>query len=289
MFNFHELTVGQPRDTPARRQQFRVICTVMVVCFVYSTVNAGLFTSLVITEETFPGGEFVYKSSKRDYAAAPSLERHIAADLNIKPRESSDVIYTIYLDNPVKVSGGRNQRFASGLLVNLKSEHGQDWKTQLLQLNDHIVPPTRTEVLELPASELWKRLRYKSAQLPEARVARTYFTFTNGFVSSLILTYKIIPQLRAHAAQKLSNNPAAASKITIISTCSISDGMCTHYAPLDPVEPFLLGQPGMDEYIATLPNKGLFDLDMLKSRVNRGMKRLREFFGGTSETSSDEL
>lgn len=282
MFNYHEMTMNEPRDSPSRRLQFRVICTIMSVLTAYGTVNAGLFTSLVITEGTFPGGEFVYKSAKRDYAAAPSVERQVAEDLNIKPEDTSDVIYTIYLDHPTKVNGGRNQRFASGLLVNSKLEKAQEWKTQLLQLNEHIVPPTRTEVLDLPAMALWKRLRYKSAILPEARVAMAYFTFTNGFVSSLILTYKVIPKLRAHAAQKLS--PAAASKITIISTCSITDGMCTHYAPLDPVDPFLLGQPGMDEYIETLPKTGLIDFALLGRRMSRGMDQWGKMFGFKSKS-----
>jgi hypothetical protein len=281
MFNYHELTMNEPRDSPARRQQFRVICTIMVVMTVYGTANAGLFTSLVITEGTFPGGEFVYKSAKRDYAAAPSVERQVAEDLNIKPQDASDVIYTIYLDHPAKVNGGRNQRFASGLLVNSKLEKAQEWKTKLLQLNDHIVPPTRTEALDLPATALWKRIRYKSAILPEARVAMAYFTFTNGFVSSLIHTYIIIPKLRAHAAQKLST--AEAAKITIITTCSIPDGMCTHYAPLDPVEPFLLGQPGMDEYIETLPKKGPIDFELVRRRISRGMQQWGKFFGGKSQ------
>jgi hypothetical protein len=59
------MTMNEPRDSPARRQQFLVICTVMAGMFTHSTVTAGAFSSLGIKEGVFPGGTFVYKSASR--------------------------------------------------------------------------------------------------------------------------------------------------------------------------------------------------------------------------------
>ena len=286
MMNYHELTMNEPRDSPARRKQFLVISTVMVFCFFYASVNAGLFTSLVVTEGTFPGGEFVYKSAKRDYAAAPSLERQVADDLDLKLNAMSDVIYTIYLDNPNKISGGRNHRFASGVLANTaNSDRTSEGTATLLARNDRIVPPTRAEVLDLPASDLWQRLRYKTTSLPSARAAVVYFPYTNGFVSGLIHSHKIIPQLRAYAAEqhRIRFPTVSTPVITVITTCSINDGMCTHFAPLEPTEPFLLGQPTMEVYMETLRKEGLIDFDLLKRRFTMGLQKVSTFFGGKSQ------
>ena len=65
LMNYHELTMNEPRDSPARRQQFLVICTVMAGVFVHSCVMAGVFSSMDIKEGVFPGGEFVYRYTVR--------------------------------------------------------------------------------------------------------------------------------------------------------------------------------------------------------------------------------
>jgi len=254
----------------------------------------NLFTSVVITEGTFPGGDFIYKSAKRDYAAAPSLERQVASDLGLKPKQTTDIIYTIFLDHPNTVPGGRNHRFASGLLASKKLENSDALKQILLDWNEQIQPPTRADVLDLPATDLWKRLRYKQETLPSVKAAIAYFPFTNGFVSSLIQNYKIIPKLRAYAEQH-SDSPA---DVTLITTCSIPDEMCTHFVPLEKGGAFLLGQPNSQVYVESLPKKGAIDVELLKRRMNIGMKKLGVFFGrGKKEeatttatpTTTDEL
>lgn len=57
--------MNEARDSPARRKQFLVICTVMAGMFAHSIMTAGAFNSIDIKEGIFPGGFFVYKFAKR--------------------------------------------------------------------------------------------------------------------------------------------------------------------------------------------------------------------------------
>ena len=63
--NYHELTMNEPRDSPARRKQFLVICTVMGAMLAHAVMTSGAFNSMDIKEGVFPGGEFVYKYATR--------------------------------------------------------------------------------------------------------------------------------------------------------------------------------------------------------------------------------
>lgn len=280
--NYHELTMNEPRDSPHRRQQFLVICTIMAGCFVYSTIMAGILKSVNITEGKFPGGDFVYKSAKRDYAAAQSLEEQVANDLGIKPRDKEDKIYTIFLDHPGTVASGREQRFASGFLSKNKSD--RSLKDKLVAMNPTIQPPTKLEVMDLSVFALWPRLRYKEKSLPAAKAAVVYFPNTNGFVSSLMFTTRILPALRKYATEKQKAAGIKSPSVTIISTCSMKDEMCTHYAPLEKGDSFLLGQPRMEDYVKTLPAGKLFDVAELSRMVRRSS--IARYFG---ISRSDEL
>lgn len=282
--NYHELTMQEARDSPARRKQFLVICTVMAAAFLYSTISAGLLTPVEITTGIFPGGAFAYKSTKRDYAAAPSLQEQILKDLNLKKRQQADVIYSIYLDHPGQVSSGRSQRFASGFLA--KTKEDKALKQSLLNMNPNIQPPTRADILELPAYQLWTRLRYKEASLPKVKAAVINFPFTDGFVSSMMHTLRIFPKLRQYAVDQLGED----ASVTIITTCSTVDQMCTHYAPLEQGGAFLLGQPRMEEYLTTLPPQS-YSLDFEElTRIAKRTKIYKWLFGdGKTNKSSDEL
>jgi len=294
LMNYHELTMTEARDSPARRKQFLVICTVMAGVFLYSSFTSGVFNRVQIVEGTFTGGDFVYKTAKRDYAAAGSLEGQIASDLGLERRnskedEAADLLYTIFLDHPGQVGGGRNQRFASGLVARNSAQKAM--KQQLIQRNDATEPPTRAQVLDLPATDLWPRLRYKKHSLPTAKAAVVYFPFTNGFVSSLVQSYKIIPALRRYAKEYHSGKKSSSSSaqaVVVLTTCSVHDQMCTHYAPLEQGEKFLLGQPAMEKYLESLPKKGLIDTELLKRKAKTGWKKLG-LGGKKKEATSDEL
>jgi hypothetical protein len=63
--DYHQMTMNEPRDSPARRQQFLVISTIMAGMLAHAMMSAGAFSSLNIKEGVFPGGTFVYKSASR--------------------------------------------------------------------------------------------------------------------------------------------------------------------------------------------------------------------------------
>lgn len=63
--NYHELTMDESKDSPARKKQFLTICVGGIGIFLNAFANAGGFHSVSMTEGYFPGGEFVYRMDKR--------------------------------------------------------------------------------------------------------------------------------------------------------------------------------------------------------------------------------
>jgi hypothetical protein len=94
--NYHELTMHEPRDSPERRKQFLVICSVMASVFVYSAMTSGLFQPVkpAVTQGVFPGGNFCYKYASRDYAASMGLGRSMTEDFveETKKRIKKEVV-----------------------------------------------------------------------------------------------------------------------------------------------------------------------------------------------------
>lgn len=255
LMNYHELTMNEDKNSSARRLQFIVICSVMGAAILYSSLTSGVLSSVDIQSGSFSGGDFIYKTTKRDYAASSSFERNIAEGVGGGLRHDTvDQVYSIFLDHPAKIADGRRLRFASGyILGNPKSKlDGPQTRIRLLGYNDKITPPTKTEILELPAEELWRKLKFKETKLPEIKAGVVNFPFTNGFVSCLVFSMKILPALHKYAIAQ------GYVPTVVISTCSEKEHMCTHYMPLidekdSKTTPYLLGQPTMDEYILTLP------------------------------------
>jgi hypothetical protein len=200
ILNYHEMTMNEPRNSPAKRQQFLVICTVMVAMFVYSAVTSGALLSIDPVQGVFPGGNYIYKSAARDYAASPSLARHIRKeDLQFTGPESvgDELMYYLFLDDPSRM-GGRRQRFMTGMLMGTvigeeQEEKEQEYMETLLSKNPALLakPLQKEDYVELSAMELWARLPYETADLPSVDALVLHFPFTNGFVSALILGYKV--------------------------------------------------------------------------------------------------
>lgn len=193
--NYHELTMNESNDSPARKKQFKIICSIMGGCIAYSVMTSGVLRSVDVSEGTFPGGEFVYKYTGRDYAAVNSLTEAVAKNLGVKEKDHGDTLYSLFLDDPLVING-RNQRFASGILLNEntvtgKQENNNERKNLLMEMNDEIVDPTEKEINELAAYELWSRLKYQTQELPKTKAAVVQFKFTNGFVSALVHSYKV--------------------------------------------------------------------------------------------------
>lgn len=286
MMNYHELTMNQPRNSPEQRKQFLIICLIMAVAFFHAFIGAGGFTTVVIQETgTFPGGEFAYKFTKRDYAASGSLVEHIAqhAEMMKPDKETADRIYSLYFDDPRKVSGW-NQRFAVGYLAT-------DDATRIT-IQEKLLPTnaksndekaiSSSEIKHMSVMELWPKLNYRVAELPNAKSAAVEFPFTNGFVSALILEYKVIPALRKYATEH-SASSSTENPVVVLTTCSAEEGMCTHYSPLERGEQFLLdGQQDYVTYLNSLDPEPLLDWEGIASML----KKMFPFF--FSSSSSDK-
>lgn len=260
MLNYHEMTMNESQHSPAKRKQFLLICTVMAGVFLHSVLTSGGFNTVHIESGIFPGGEFVYKHTSRDYAASGSLTEYVAKDVGLKPKQYADTMYTLYMDDPAKL-GGRRQRFACG---HLSSPGDKLIKRALLEKNAEFVPATKADIYELAAGKLWPKLPYQAATLPTVAAATVQFPFTGGFVSALVHSYKVIPALRKRVLAKTGpGNPAV-----VMTTCSIKEQMCTHYAPLLKSKKFFLGLPDSEAYLASLPKEQIISVDW------RGFRRM---------------
>ena len=275
LMNYHEMTMGQPRDSASNRRQYLIICVVMAAAFGHSMLQAGALAAVTIEQGTFNGGKFIYKYTKRDYAAAGSLQEQIAKDCNLRIKnETADRIFAIYLDDPNGM-GGRRQRFAAGLLdtgaTNDKELDIPARQAALLEKNNGRIPPTKLELEEDGAFKLWPKLEYKQTTLPSTKALVVQFPFTDGFVSAMILGFKVIPALRKAALE------AGADAPVVVSTCSVKESMCTHYAPLKSAKTFLLGQPDTDTYMKALGPEPVVDLIGSARKMGR---RMSTWFGG---------
>jgi hypothetical protein len=286
MMNYHEMTMNEPRDSPARRRQYLIICTIMAAVMLHALIQAGVLVSVTVDNDTegFPGGTFVYKLTSRDYAASNSLKESIQKDLGLKSNaETVDMLYGLYLDDPNQLSG-RAQRFAYGLLTD---SSGSDQDKTLMALNDERTPATAVELEDLGAAFLWPKLTYEKTKLPATAALVATFPYTNGFVSAMMLGLKIIPALRKAAAVE------GAAPIVVVSTCSVKQSTCTHYVPLKQGKPFLLGQVDFETHLVQVgPQPALIDWD----GVRKGLRRLRGYldvFGwfkeGSATAAKEEL
>ncbi|CAB9499004.1 expressed unknown protein [Seminavis robusta] len=247
LMNYHELTMDESADSPNKRRQFRLICAVMAIAVTYMTLSSGALKPVVVEEGTFGGGDFRYKLIGRDYAASNSLLESIAGDLNVKERQYESVMHTIYVDDPMTVHG-RRQRFAGGVLLTEQTPQllvardgtvtsNEERIATMAALNKEMKVTTEQEQDDMPAADLWPRLKYQRQQLPAVRAAKVKFTFTNGFVSSLVHSYKVFPAIREYA--KTHGDPGIVP--VVMTTCSIMDSYCIHYVPMENGESFRLG------------------------------------------------
>lgn len=249
LLNYHELTMGESKNSPAKTKQFRVICLVMAICVVYTLITSGALRPVEVYEGQFPGGEFIYKTTGRDYAASMSLTERVARDLSLKESHYGNTMYNLYLDDPLAVNG-RRQRFASGILLNEatstpKQESNEERKKVLMDIDAEVVPATKKERAEMAAWELWPKLNYHTVQLPSVKAAVVEYTFSNGFVSALLHSYKVFPAIRQYA----KDHGAPGMVPVVVTNCHIKENKCFHYVPLaDAENVFRLGKR---EYDAT--------------------------------------
>lgn len=193
MMNYHEMTMTEGRDSKAKRQQFMVITTVMAAALAYSAMTSGAFQPINPTNGVFPGGNYCYKHTSRDYAASMGLGRVVMKDLvGAKPggvarNEAEEIIYHVYLDDPARM-GGRRQRWMTGILVGNRQK---DKVKQLQALNKDKQLPTADELEDATAKEIFEMTPYEYVDLPSVDSLVLQFPNTHGFVSSLVQSYKV--------------------------------------------------------------------------------------------------
>ena len=119
----------------------------------------------------------------RDYAATYGYFEQISRELNITQARQADLIYALYLDDPMLVAAQR-QRFGTGVLVGGSEK---SIKAKVLSMNAAIakLPPVPTSEAEL-AHQMWA-----FSDLPSVDAAVIQFPSTYGFVSALITSYRV--------------------------------------------------------------------------------------------------
>jgi hypothetical protein len=198
LMNYHEMTMNTSRYDPAKRQQFLVICSVMFAAFAYSVMTSGAMLAIDPVMGVFPGGFFCYKYTNRDYAASMGMGRRILDDLagdgahtqaerNKERNNNEAMMYHVYLDDPMRM-GGRRQRWMSGIMA---GSEGKPKIEQLVALNKHMKTLTKDELETKSAKEVFETLRYEETDLPSVDALVLQFPFTSGFVSALMLSYRV--------------------------------------------------------------------------------------------------
>ena len=119
-------------------------------------------------------------------------------DANIKSKKYGDLMYTLYLDDPWKHTAGPRQRFGVGLLVkeeedgNLASSPRSKMKELLLEVNNALTQPKPKGARdEMTKTDLFKLQEYLIADLPSVKAGVAQFSYTGGFVSALVSSYKV--------------------------------------------------------------------------------------------------
>ncbi len=234
MLNYHELTVGEPKNSPAKRKQFIIITTIMMTLLVYHAMHAGVFYSMdILTSDSdhanslFEGGEFIYKLMTKDYAASGgtlrTVKEDIGLDLTLNEGELTelemelgiitdgdggaavDLFYTVFMDDPGKVPGGES-RFAGGILFppSFNSKEGRERiKSKLLRVNEDILKSKRGLSGDgvgrsgdvIVEDNHSRSVEYRVGKLPKVEVAVAQHPFTDGAFSALLQSYKVISMM----------------------------------------------------------------------------------------------
>ena len=279
MLNYHELTMNEPRGSPAKRKQFIVICCVMGFVLGNALINAGAFNSVRIGKGKFTGGEFVHKSMERDYAAFVGLARTIGSDAGITEADQDGVIYSVLLDvdTSAGVPGG-SERFMTGVLNGSSAT-----KKELLALNDNMDPigPDAYVGDYNEGDKFGAHIPYETGSLPSVDAGVCQFVYTGGFMSTLIYQYKVFPALIKYAKE----NAPEGSPLVIATTCTTRDQICTHYIPLQKSDKFYLaGRAPTKEYADSLDTGGS-SIDI--AAAFKGLARVLGF-GGKKSSSKDK-
>mmetsp|Transcript_40434 Transcript_40434/g.47311 ORF Transcript_40434/g.47311 Transcript_40434/m.47311 type:complete len:276 (+) Transcript_40434:191-1018(+) len=271
LMNYHELTMNESRDSPAKKKQFLVISVGGFGIFLWALVTAGFLSPVQISEGVFVGGgEFVYKPMAKDYASSMGLARAMCSQLDIHEHKWVDIIYALYLDETAVA--GPDNRYMVGIFSNDSGPDGEERKRSLLASNNFLEPRESSDTKFLQH----KSVPYEVGILPtNIKAAIVHFPYTNGFISLLLNNYKVLPAILRHVKSIEGND--GIENFPVITTCSVEQQMCTHYAPLEQREQFMLGRPDTTTYLKEVEAKNTNSDGISTKNIARGLKRL---FGG---------
>ncbi len=201
LLNYHEMTMSESADSPQKRRQFGIICAVMAAALSYAVMTSGVLLPLEPTQGIFPGGNFCYKITHRDYAASMGLGRRVTTDVigthkttGTQRKEVEKILYHMFLDDPLEI-GGRRLRWATGILV---ADSEKEKIDKLLSLNTPTGKaattkryPTEEELQDFSATDVFELLPYELIDLPSVDSLVVQFPHTHGFVSALVMSYKV--------------------------------------------------------------------------------------------------
>lgn len=290
MLNYHELTMNEPRDSPQRRKQFLVICTIMFIFGLHSALDAGVFASLDIAGGTFSGGEFVYKAMTKDYAASTGTLRTVASDLGHAedvPPDTADLLYSVFYDDPSLLPGGKT-RFSGGVLLSksISGERKKQIKHSLLDVANRDIRDLNNVAKKGEEETVHsKDVKYEVGSLPKVDAAVASHPFTAGGWSALLQSYKILPKFRAYAK---AHGETGKSPI-IIATCSAKQKMCTYYMPLSKRDKFYMHKISVEDYAKLFANDGGIMQSMGIGNAWRGLQKTLGIGTSPPNKKSDEL
>lgn len=147
-----------------------------------------------------------------------------------------DFMYTLYLDHPYQIGGG-DQRMATGLLFSTP-EQKQTYASILQQAKKKKTKDV-VDADDMSKLEVFQQQDYQIMELPSMEKASVaQFPHTNGFVSALLVSYKILPALIQHATTTTTKEETMTEKkkekvvppVVVLATCDPPNSMCTFYA-----------------------------------------------------------
>lgn len=287
MFNYHELTMNESRDSPARRKQFLVISVGGFSIFLWAMVCAGTLSPVVIQEGVFPGGgEYVYKPMTKDYASSMGLARAVCKDLDIHEHKWDGVVYALYLDD-TKVVGPDNRYMVGAFIPDNDGGSGAGRKETLLALNENLPEPKENDGKFLHH----KSTPYEVGRFPSnVRSMVVHFPYTNGFISLLVHNFKVFPTILKRVKEETQEKGGITS-YPIVTTCSVDQQMCTHYAPLEKRDQFLMGRPDTATYMKEIraQEKAANSDGLTIKNIVRGIERLLFGSGSAAGSADNEL
>mmetsp|Transcript_43285 Transcript_43285/g.85067 ORF Transcript_43285/g.85067 Transcript_43285/m.85067 type:complete len:274 (-) Transcript_43285:204-1025(-) len=226
---------------------------------------AGILEDTTPTIGTFPGGEFVFKSETRDYAASGGVYREIEKilkdsgeecidpDLGEPTRHWDHTLHSFYLDDPGVLSSNVLPRYAVGALLRPKQKH---LKKKILEGGDTNDGESETG-------------RYETVIVPKCKAAVLEFPHNNGLFSLLLFPHKVLSPLMKFARNNTKGNDVEYP--LVITKCHKNKNMCTHYAPLKDNKKYFLGRSSTKKYVE--------DLGGVESPVMETWRKVKGFVG----------